>query len=517
MKEGRDEDILGIIPPVKTIIREGGTFSLKNLPPVYYRQDELKDSALLLASYLCPAGEGRTAPTPENISGGQTVILSLEGTPAEQAMGFPDESYTVRITPEGIGVSAPDKAGIARAVQTIRQAAFPSGELPCLTINDRPRFPWRGMHLDVSRHFYPKDYILRFIDTIALFRFNKLHLHLTDDQGWRAEIKKYPLLTEIGSMRDSTVIGHNRERPLKYRDEPYGGYYTREEMEEMVEYARIREIDIVPEIDMPGHMQAAIAAYPELGCTDMKLKPRCQWGISQHILNAKESTIEFMKDILDEIMEIFPCPYIHIGGDEALKYEWQEQRHIQERMAELGVKSEDGLQSWFISRMGEHLHSRGRRMIGWDEILEGGLPEGAIVMSWRSEAGGIEAAGQGAPVINCTSTHTYFDHYQGPTESEPLAIGGDCPLEKVYSFEPVPREIPDGKKHLVMGSQGQLWTEYIADREYLEYMAFPRALALAECLWCRPEEKDWNAFGQRLERAEGLLDNLGVNYRRRSA
>lgn len=495
----------GVIPKIQSATMEKGTFMLTSDSPVEFSHKSLEASSALLSAYASDLGG-----TPSG-----TVTLTLEGTPTEHEMGFPDETYTIEIKPETLSVTAPDKAGVARAVQTIRQLAGIHGSsLPCGTLKDSPRLPWRGMHLDVSRHFFSLGEVKKFIDTIALYRFNKLHLHLTDDQGWRVEIKKYPRLTEIGSMREETVIGHAGKAPRLYNGTPHGGFYTQEEMKEMVAYATAREIDIIPEIDMPGHMQAAIAAYPELGCTDMTLKTSCLWGISQHILNVEEKTVETMKDILDEVMEIFPYAYIHIGGDEAHKYEWIESKQVQKRMADLGLTGEDELQSWFITQMGNHIKSRGRRMIGWDEILEGGLAEGAIVMSWRGEKGGIEAARSGAPVINCTNTHCYFDYYQGDPKTEPLAIGGDLPLERVYEFDPVPGEIPDGKKHLVMGSQGELWSEYLPEYSHVEYMAFPRTIALAECLWCRPEEKDWSSFKERLTANLAVLDKLGVNFRK---
>jgi len=514
MKKMTEIDKLPLIPGVEKIFLKEGFFSFTADSIITVNDPVLLEKGLLLGEYLKKAGHSCTVASAGPAPGVSTITLSLAGEGKEHEMGFPDESYTLSVEEESINLTAPTRAGIARGIQTLRQLAGTGNTIPALRIEDSPRLPWRGMHLDVSRHFFEKKEVLRFIDTIALFRFNKFHFHLTDDQGWRAEIKKYPRLTEVSSQRSSTLIGHYNDKPHRFDDTPYGGFYTRKDMEEIVEYARVREIDIIPEIDMPGHMQAAISAYPELGCTDMTLAPRCTWGISQHILNPQESTLNFMKDVLDEIMDIFPYTFIHLGGDEAHKYEWEEQRSIQDRMAKLGLESEEELQSWFISRMGEHVRRRDRRMIGWDEILEGGLADGAIVMSWRSEEGGIEAARLGAPVINCPCQRTYFDYYQGPKDKEPLTIGGLLTLEQVYRFEPVPDEIPESKKYLVMGSQGQLWSEYMPDFSRVEYMAFPRALALAETLWCRPEEKNWENFLNRLPAAESLLDSLGVNYRR---
>jgi hexosaminidase len=514
MKKKIEIDKLPLIPGVENATIYEGSFSFSPNAVITVNDPELYKQSRLLGEYLEMAGHSCTVASAGPSRGTSIIALSLAGEGKEHEMGFPDESYTLAVGEESINLTAPTRAGIARGIQTLRQLAGSGDDLPALEIVDKPRLPWRGMHLDVSRHFFEKKEVLRFIDTIALFRFNKFHFHLTDDQGWRPEIRKYPRLTEVGSRRSGTLIGHYNDKPHRFDDTPYGGFYTRKDMEEIVEYARIREIDIIPEIDMPGHMQAAISAYPELGCTDMTLEPRCTWGISQHILNPEESTINFMKDVLDEIMDIFPYTFIHLGGDEAHKYEWEEQRRVQDRMAMLGLESEEELQSWFISRMGEHVRRRGRRMIGWDEILEGGLADGAIVMSWRSEEGGIEAARLGAPIINCPCEKTYFDYYQGPKDKEPLTIGGRLTLEQVYRFEPVPDEIPENKKYLVMGSQGQLWSEYMPDFSRVEYMAFPRALALAETLWCRPEEKDWEGFLSRLTAAESLLDGMEVNYRR---
>jgi hexosaminidase len=370
------------------------------------------------------------------------------------------------------------------------------------------------MHLDVCRHFFTKEEVMRFIDLIALYKFNRFHFHLTEDQGWRIEIKKYPKLTEIGAWRDSTLIGHALDRPKRYEDKRYGGFYTQEDIKEIVAYASLREITIVPEIDMPGHMQAAISAYPELGCTDQTLKPLCHWGICENILNVNDSTVGFMKDVLDEVMELFPGKYIHVGGDEALKYQWEEQRHIQDRMVELGLKSEMELQSWFIRQMAEHIQSKGREVIGWDEILEGGLADGAAVMSWRGEKGGMEAAAQGHKVVMTPEEYVYFDHYQGDREKEPLAIHGFTNYEKVYNYKVLPENMPEEQKHLVMGSQGQLWTEYIPDMKHLEYMAFPRVCALAENLWTNSENKDFKSFEKRLDNHKKVLNNLKVNYRK---
>ncbi|MBS3764872.1 MAG: family 20 glycosylhydrolase, partial [Planctomycetes bacterium] len=409
---------------------------------------------------------------------------------------------------------------LARGVQVLRQL-FPTEifsdtlatdvdwVLPCVSIESRPRFRWRGLHLDVSRHFFGVDAVCRYIDLLAMHGFNVFHWHLTDDQGWRIEIKKHPRLTDVGSQRPYTLVGHESARPRHYDDESYGGFYSQEEVRRIVQYAAKRRVNIVPEIDMPGHMQAAIAAYPELGNTAMTLTPRCHWGISQHILNPQPSTVRFMQEVLEEVTDLFGWRFIHVGGDEAVKVEWSESRGAQERMSELKLASEAQMQSWFISQMDQFLTERGRRLIGWDEILQGGLAPGAAVMSWRGIDGGIEAARQGHDVVMCPNNSTYFDHYQAePVEEEPLAIGGLTALRDVYEYEPIPDEMTDAEASHVLGSQGQLWTEYIENLEKLEYMAYPRACALAEVTWTESSRKSWGDFQSRLDVHRERLDRL---------
>ncbi|MBB6479527.1 beta-N-acetylhexosaminidase [Spirochaeta isovalerica] len=513
---------INLIPEVSEIKTNDSIFTLKKETRIAVSSGEIMNKGHLLRNYLTgPTGY----PLPLSVGKEGDLLLILEGKPDMSPDEPGDERYSISVTGKSCILKAPTPAGLARAIQTFRQLLGPEifsqeetplakWEIPGCEISDYPRFGWRGMHLDVCRHFFSKEEVMRFIDLIALHRFNRFHFHLTEDQGWRIEIKKYPKLTEVGAWRDSTLIGHAQDRPRRYDDIKYGGFYTQEDIKEIVAYATIREITIVPEIDMPGHMQAAIAAYPELGCTDQTLKSLCHWGICEHILNVEESTINFMKDVLDEVMSLFPGKYIHIGGDEALKYEWEEQRRIQDRMAELGLKGEMELQSWFIRQMAEHIQSKGREVIGWDEILEGGLADGAAVMSWRGEKGGIEAAELGHKVVMAPEEYVYFDHYQGDKDKEPLAIHGLTTVEKVYSYDVLPKELPADKKHLIMGSQGQLWSEYIPDFRHLEYMAFPRVCALAEVLWTSGKKRDFSSFQKRLEIHKKRLDKLEVNYRK---
>jgi hexosaminidase len=487
---------------------------------ITYSGENSADVGDLLADYLRPA-TGFAIPVMESNKPG-TIHLHAEGEAQRDDAGFVDESYRLSVKQDGISLSAPNTTGLARAIQTLRQV-LPTAILanakqsctwtvPLVEIEDAPRFRWRGQHIDVSRHFFSVETICKLIDSFALHRLNIVHLHLTDDQGWRLEIKKYPRLTTVGSQRRCTVIGHQSTRPRRYDSTPHGGHYSQDDIRTIVAYAERRHITIVPEIDMPGHMVAAISAYPELGNLDMQHHVRCHWGISQHVLNLEESTITFMKDVLDEVIALFPGRFIHIGGDEAPKFEWSESRRAQERMAELGLTSEDELQSWFIKQMDDHITQAGRRLIGWDEILEGGLASGAAVMSWRNDNGAIAAANAGHDAVIATKQAFYFDFYQhSPVESEPLAIGGMTTVETVYEHELVPEAIPADKRDHILGGQGQLWTEYIPTAEQLDYMGYPRICALAENLWINPEKKNYPDFLCRLSSHRKRLHTLGIN------
>ena len=390
-------------------------------------------------------------------------------------------------------------------------------ELPAVEIKDQPRFGYRGMRLDVGRHFFSMDEIKTYIDMMALHNINRFHWHLSEDQGWRIEIKKYPKLTEIGSMRKETVIGHNSG---KYDGKPYGGFYTQEQAKEIVAYAAERYITVIPEIDLPGHMQAALAAYPELGCTGGPYEVWTQWGVSDNVLCAgNDQTIQFIKDVLAEIVEIFPSEYIHVGGDECPKVKWSTCPKCQARIKALGLKSdnkhtkEERLQSYVIHEAEEFLNSKGRKMIGWDETLEGGLAPNATVMSWRGEAGGIEAAKQHHDVVMTPNTYLYFDYYQSKdTETEPMAIGGYLPIERVYSYEPMPKSLSPEEQKYIVGVQANLWTEYIPDFKQVQYMVLPRMAALSESQWCAPEKKNYEAFLQRVSRLVNIYAKNGWNY-----
>ena len=428
----------------------------------------------------------------------------------------PSESYQLTVAATGIELRAPAPAGLAWAAQALLQllsVEAGGARLAAVEIDDAPRFSWRGAMLDPSRHFWTVAEVLRFIDVMARQRLNRLHLHLTDDQGWRIEIRRYPRLTSVGAWRTKTIERHLALQPPLFDGIAHGGFYTQDEIRTIVAYAARRHITVVPEIDLPGHMQAAIAAYPWLGNDGQACDVFPTWGVNPHILNVEERTFRFLEDVLAEVVELFPSPWIHVGGDEAVKHEWAASPRVQARIATLGVGDEHGLQSHIIKRMDAFLTARGRRLLGWDEILEGGLSPNATVVSWRGVSGGIEAARQGHDVIMAPQSHTYFDHYQhADYTAQPLAIGGMLPLEKVYAFEPIPAELSAEEGRHVLGGQGQLWSEYITTYAQLEAMAFPRLCALAEVLWSPKALRDWPAFQGRLAVHLQRMAALGVNY-----
>ena len=428
-----------------------------------------------------------------------------------------EEGYELKIEEENIFIESKNARGAFYAVQSLIQLApLPSDlnsyEIPCLRIKDQPQFKYRGMHLDVGRHFFSVDFIKKYIDLMARLKMNTFHWHLTEDQGWRIEIKKYPKLQEIAAYRKETLVGHYNDQPHQFDGKPYGGFYTQEEIKEVVAYALTRQVTIIPEIEMPGHSQAAIAAYPELGCSGKQVEVATKWGIFDEVYCPKESTFKFLEDVIDEVVALFPGKYIHIGGDEAPKTNWKNCEYCQKLIKKEGLKDEHGLQSYFITRMEKYINFKGKQIIGWDEILEGGLAPNATVMSWRGTKGAIEAAKEGHDVILTPGSHCYFDHYQSENENEPLAIGGFLPLEKVYHFNPIPEELTDKEATYVLGAQGNVWTEYMQTEKQVEYMAFPRAVALSEVVWSSPKNKNYQDFIHRLEHYQKQLDLLNVNY-----
>lgn len=426
---------------------------------------------------------------------------------------LPAEGYQLRVSPESIEIRAADDAGFFYADQTLKQLES-DGQIPCCEIIDSPRFRWRGLMLDVSRHFFTKDEVKRFLDLMAMHKLNRFHWHLVDDQGWRIEIKKYPRLVEIGAWRNEIGFGLDSKSSTAYGpDGRYGGYYTQEDIREVVAYAKSRQIAIVPEIEMPGHSTAALHAYPQFSCSGEGHDVNIGAGVHTGVYCAgNEQTFEFLEDILSEVLDLFPGEFIHIGGDEVPKKNWKECPKCQARMKEMGLKNEEELQSYFIKRIGAFINSKGRRLIGWDEILEGGLAQGAAVMSWRGVDGGIAAANAGHDVVMSPTSHAYFDYLQEQV-GEPKGIGGFLPLERVYSFEPLPDDIaPDRTKH-VLGAQANLWTEYVPSFKHVEYMVWPRAAAMAEVAWSDPKQRDYADFLQRMRTHAKRLDAMDVNYR----
>ncbi|MFE0812259.1 beta-N-acetylhexosaminidase [Streptomyces sp. NPDC058848] len=513
-------DVTDVIPQPRQTSSAGGFFELGPDTEVVAGDDTERTTRWLRAEVgaatglpLAPGAGGR---------GSGAIGLALDGV-------LGPEGYRLDVEPAGVRLTGGDPAGLFWGAQTLRQLLGPDAfrraplpgrrwRLPAVRIEDAPRFGWRGLMLDVARHFMPKDGVLRYLDLMAAHKLNVLHLHLTDDQGWRVEIKRHPRLTEVGSWRSRTKFGH-RASPL-WEDKPHGGHYTQDDIREIVAYAAERHITVVPEIDVPGHSQAAIAAYPELGNTDVvdttALSVWDTWGVSPNVLAPTEDTLRFYEGVLEELLELFPSEFVHIGGDECPKDQWRRSATAQARIRELALAGEDELQAWFIQHFDTWLAERGRRLIGWDEILEGGLAKGAAVSSWRGYAGGIAAARAGHDVVMCPEQQVYLDHRQHAGEDEPVPIGFVRTLEDVYRFEPVPPELtPDEGKH-VIGTQANVWTEAMENQQRVDYQVFPRLAAFAEVSWSAlpaPAERDFTAFERRMAAHYRRLDALGVAYR----
>jgi hexosaminidase len=509
---------MNIIPmPVRVEPREG-TFVL-TAESVIVAGPSTLEKAEQLANFLRPA-TGFALPVLEESSNVSAIHLILD----DRLKGLGMEGYELEVLSSGVRLRASSLAGLFYAGQSFRQLLpieiFSESRVEkvwqanAVSISDQPRFGWRGVHLDCARHFMPLEFVFKLLDLMALHKLNTFHWHLTEDQGWRLEIKKYPKLTTVGAWRAQTIIGHGYQSDPKFDGKPHGGFYTQDQARAVVKYAASLHITVVPEIELPGHAQAAIAAYLELGNTGAQLEVGERWGIIEHVLNPNESTMQFLEDVLEEVLDIFPSQYVHVGGDECPKTEWKQSMLAQARMRELGLEDEDQMQAYFIGRMGHFLSTRGRKLIGWDEILEGGLASDATVMSWRGEAGGIEAARMGQDVVMTPGSHVYFDHYQSEDQSkEPLAIGGFTPLEKVYSYEPIPAELSAKEAKHVLGSQAQMWTEYVPTSSHAEYMLFPRLCALCEVLWTPTNRKDYVGFSGRLPAHLERLRLKSVNFR----
>lgn len=524
---GRGGDELSVIPRPLGMERGRGSFDLT--PDVRVVVDSRNERVSEVGEYLVEKivrATGFSIPI-ENRQSPRTqpgaIVLSLIGR--EDGLG--DEGYILSVKKNSITLKAEKPAGLFYGIQTLRQLLPPETEskeqvagiawsVPCVEIKDRPRFPWRGMHLDVCRHFFPKEFVKRYIDYLAFHKMNVFHWHLTEDQGWRIEIKKYPKLTEVGAWRVDREDKPWNEREPQREDEKatYGGYYTQDEVREIVEHAESRFINVVPEIEMPGHSVAALAAYPEYSCTGgpFTVMPGGYWPITDIYCAGNDGTFEFLENILSEVIALFPGEYIHIGGDEASKMNWKKCPKCQARIRNEGLRDEEELQSYFIERIEKFLISKGKKLVGWDEILEGGLAPEATVMSWRGMEGGIEAARHGHDVVMCPTSHCYFDYYQADPDFQPEAIGGFITLKKVYSFEPVPVELDADQCGYILGAQGNVWTEYIPTPEHAEYMSLPRMCALAEVVWSPKELRDWKDFRARMDTHFQRLDWLGVNY-----
>ena len=427
---------------------------------------------------------------------------------------FNKEQYELVIDKSKIQITAFANQGLFYGVQTLLQnIPYENARIAKITtvkIIDMPKFKWRGMHLDVGRHFFSKEFVKKYIDYIAMYKMNTFHWHLTEDQGWRIEIKKYPKLTEVGAWRNGSMTGHYNDKT--FNDEKYGGFYTQEDIKEIVAYAEKRHITIVPEIEMPGHSLAALAAYPEFSCTGGPFAVAKIWGVLDDVYCPKEETFAFLEDVLTEVLALFPSDYIHIGGDESPKTRWKNCNHCQNLIKEKGLKDEHELQSYFIQRIEKFLNSKGRKIIGWDEILEGGLAPNAAVMSWRGTEGGIIAAKDKHYVVMTPGSHVYFDHYQGEPKNEPIAIGGYTPLEKVYSFNPIPDELTKEEAKYILGAQANVWTEYIPTTQQVEYMIMPRMAALSEVLWGTSNPKNYKEFEKRIIKHFEFYDKKGINY-----
>ena len=507
---GLRAQVVSIIPHPAEMKTSRGNFEITSQTTLDYDHSDkdLVRIAGFLSNHLASYYNIELSSSPDN-----KKVIQLKIIPSS---GLGEEGYLMEINQDRVQIKASSPNGIFYGVQTLKQMLPTSSSeklcVPCAEIKDMPRFVWRGLMLDVGRHFYPVFYIKKLLDYMAMYKLNTFHWHLTEDQGWRIEIKKYPELTGLSSWRDETLVGHERES-TNYDGIGYGGFYTQDQIKDIVQYATERFITVVPEIEMPGHSNAALAAYPELGCTGGPYKVQTKWCISKEVYCAgKEQTFRFLEDVLDEVSDLFPSKYIHIGGDECPKDSWEKCPVCQKRMKDEGLKDEHELQSYFIRRVEKYLISK-KKLIGWDEILEGGLASEATVMSWRGTQGGIEAAKQEHDVVMTPTDYCYFDYYQRTDkDKEPLAVGGYLPLEKVYNYEPVPKELNEQESKHILGTQGNIWTEYIANTKQLEYMVFPRICALSEVMWSPKSSKDFSNFQKRMKAEYLQLKMYKINY-----
>lgn len=512
---------ISIIPMPSTIEQGNGSFSFNQSTKIYLSNEtlDLKASSNFLSGLFAQSS---------GIS-----LIETNKKPLKNYVGLiidnklKDNYYELSVTRNRIIIRANTPQSIFWGIQSLRQLLPVEIEnptqvsqvewtVPCVEITDFPQFNYRGLMLDVARHFYSVDQIKKIIDLMALYKLNKFHWHLTDDQGWRIEIKKYPLLTEVGSWRKETVIGKypvgTKERDRKYDCTPHYGFYTQDEIKDVINYAQERFITVIPEIEMPGHATAALAAYPEYGCTGGPYLVSSKFGVHNDVFCPKDTTFQFLEDVLTEVADLFPSEYIHIGGDECPKIRWKNCVHCQRLIEKEDLVDEKELQSYFIKRISRFLNNKGKSIIGWDEILEGGLAPGATVMSWRGTEGGITAAKSGHDVIMSPRQYCYFDYYQSKDKSEPFAIGGFVPVEKVYSYNPIPEELPVELSKHIIGVQANVWTEFIATFDKVQYMLLPRMLAISEVQWTAHEKKDYTNFLDRTKLHKKRLDIMGLNY-----
>jgi len=511
---------ISIIPrPEKYWVASGGTVSLNQDSRIIY--EDPNPALRLMAESLSQQMQARASlkATVVALSSVKSIGNDIVLTTNLSDSAYGDEGYLLQQNGfRFFSIQANTAKGVFYGIQSLLQL-FPLQlgepdeiEMPAITIQDKPRFSYRGMHLDVGRHFFSVAFVKQYIDLMAMYKFNTLHWHLTEDQGWRIEIKKYPKLTEVGAWRDKTIIGRQTGDNKVFDTVRYGGFYTQNEIREVVDYATSKNITIIPEIEMPGHSMAALAAYPEMGCTGGPYRVASEWGVFEDVYCTKEETFTFLENILAEVMDLFPGKYIHIGGDEVPKIRWKNCTSCRNRMESEKLKTADELQSYFIRRIEKFLSSHNRRLIGWDEILEGGLAPEATVMSWRGTVGGIEAANLGHDVIMTPNDACYFDHYQGNRDHEPFAIGGMTKVSEVYAFEPVSEELSPKSARFVLGAQANVWTEYLAKPEDVTYMILPRMAALSEVVWSPKEKRDWKTFYQKLAYHFAWYKSMGLHH-----
>jgi beta-L-N-acetylhexosaminidase len=503
-----------VVPlPKSVVMAKGLPFNLTNATTIVYEgtNPEMKRNARFLSEYIQQASGIKTAVLDKRDKKAAAIVLTIDPKVAGA------EAYRLSVNNKQVTIAASTPAGVFYGIQTLRKSlpVQTTGEaitLPAVTVADAPRFGYRGMMLDCARHFFPLSFVKKFIDILAMHNMNVFHWHLTEDQGWRLEIKSHPELTAKSSMRSGTVIGHNATVDDSI---PHGGFYTQQEAREIVEYARQRHITVIPEIDMPGHMLAALAAYPELGCTGGPYEVGHRWGVYKDVLClGKESTYKFVQDVIDEVVDIFPAKYFHIGGDESPTVMWEKCPKCLQKAKDENTDIKH-LQQYFTNRVEKYLNGKGKSIIGWDEILEGKINQSATIMSWRGVEPGLKAAKQGHDVIMTPSSHVYFDHYQAKdTKHEPDAIGGCSPVEKVYSYEPLPDTLSAEAKTRIKGVQANLWTEYIPFTTQAEYMVLPRMAALAEVQWTPVAKKNFDDFSKRALRLSDLYDRYGYQYAR---